>query len=192
MRELSLHILDIVENSLAAGATLITVVVHDNRSAGRLTLRIEDNGRGVPPAVLENIFDPFVTSRTTRRVGLGLSLLREAALRCGGTCSVQSTEGKGTTVTAIFRTDSIDMPPWGDMSETMTGLIAAHPDASFVYRHSIDNRVFVFSTQQLEDEIKGLSMNHPEVLRYIAQEIKEGLASLDIAAPWGASDSSDS
>jgi len=173
MRELSLHIMDVVENGINAGATLIRIaVVEDNRS-NRLTISIVDNGRGIPEDALPRILDPFYTTRTTRRVGLGLSMFRETSRRCEGDLTIQSEVGKGTEVKAVFRLDHIDLPPLGDMAGTMVSLMAGNEGVDFVYSHSIDAAQFELDTRVLKEELDGVGVNHPKVLRYVAESIRE-------------------
>jgi signal transduction histidine kinase len=138
MRELSLHILDVVENGITAGGDCIWIEVDEARKKDLLKIVIRDNGRGMPVEKLENIDDPFITSRTTRRVGLGLSLLAAAAKRCEGELRVNSEPGKGTEVEATFRYNHIDRAPLGDMAATIGTLILGNPGIDFIYAHHID------------------------------------------------------
>jgi phosphoglycerate-specific signal transduction histidine kinase len=121
MRDISLHILDIVNNSLAAGADLIEILVVEETTADRLRLTIKDNGRGMDSELLDRVTSPFVTSRTTRRVGLGLSLLKAACDRSGGRLDIESEPGKGTTINACFKYSNIDRPPLGSVADTIIG-----------------------------------------------------------------------
>ena len=123
MRELSLNMLDIAQNSIAAGATLVTLAVDCDRAADRLTLTVEDNGRGMTAEQLEQVRDPFFTTRTTRKVGMGIPLFRMAAEMAGGGLQIRSAPGVGTTVEAVFTLSHIDRMPLGDMDGTVTALI---------------------------------------------------------------------
>lgn len=131
MQDLSLHILDVVENSLRAGAKRVEVrlVQHDD---GRLVLTIRDDGRGMDAAEQERALSPFYTSKGDKRFGLGLPLLAQAAQATGGKLTLESAPGKGTTVTVVFDADHIDMKPLGDLGRTLRVLQAANPRVEFV------------------------------------------------------------
>ena len=175
MREISLHIMDMIENGLDAGASLIDLSIVEDRKERRLRITIKDNGRGVPESMLDQITDPFVTTRTTRRVGLGLSLFKEAAKRCDGTFEIQSKRGEGTVVRASFRTDHIDTPPLGDMAGSLTSLIVTHPEVDFVYTHEANKDEFEMDTRQIKAELDDVPIHHPEVMTVLARSIREFL-----------------
>jgi len=178
LRELSLHILDIVENGITAGADLIHILVEEERSADRLKIVIRDNGRGLPAEKRRKLIDPFVTSRTTRRVGLGLPLLAAAAQRCAGEFRVATESGKGTEVSATFRYSHIDRAPLGDMAATIATLIMGNPDIEFVYTHIVDGKDFVCDTREIRKELAEMSLNHPVVVRHLTESIRNALAQL--------------
>ena len=178
MRELSLHILDIIENGIGAGAELIRLTISEDRRNNLLRITITDNGRGIPAKVLDKVTDPFFTTRTTRRVGLGLSLFREASRRCDGEFRITSGEGKGTEVYATFRRDHIDLAPMGDMPGTMTTLIMGSPQVDFVYTHEVDGKTFHLDTRDIKDELDGVPIQDPQVLKHISAMIRESLAEL--------------
>jgi sensor histidine kinase YesM len=178
MRELSLHILDVVENGIAAGGDCIWIKVDEARIRDRLTIVIRDNGRGMPAAKLENIDDPFITSRTTRRVGLGLSLLAAAARRCEGTLRVDSEPGKGTEVEATFRYNHIDRAPLGDMAATVGTLIIGNPGIDFIYAHRIDDRDFFLDTREVRKEMQDRSLSDPTVIYNLTESIRCALKKL--------------
>lgn len=180
MRELSLHIMDIIENGLAAGANVIRLSIVENRDENCLRITITDNGCGIPEEMIKKVMDPFFTTRTTRRVGLGLSLFREASRRCDGKFNINSKPSEGTEVYASFRLDNIDLPPLGDITGSMTSLIMGNPDVDFIYTHELDGKHFQMDTRQIKKELDGVPINHPEVLQYIASTIKESLEELKI------------
>jgi hypothetical protein len=166
--------MDIVENGIAAGAALIEIRMEEDRKGNRLRMTIRDNGRGIPADLLHKVLDPFYTTRTTRRVGLGLSLLRDAAKRCDGDFQIESKEGKGTEVSTSFRLDHIDLAPLGDMASSVVSLIMGNTDVDFVYTHDVDGKVFRMDTREVKKELDlGL---HPEVKH--SPSIKESLAGL--------------
>ena len=175
MQDLSLHILDVAENGIAAEADLIRICVDENHLENRLIIVIEDNGKGIPDIMLDRITDPFVTSRTTRRVGMGLSLFKAAAERCGGSFSIESEPGKGTCVRAVFQYDHIDRAPVGNMVSTIVSLIAGYPEIDIDYTHMYDGRDFTFDTRELRAELEDVPLNEPAVLQHLRHAIKEEL-----------------
>ena len=178
MRELSLHILDIAENGITAGADCIKILVEENRSVDLLTMAIKDNGQGMPAEKIEKLSDPFVTSRTTRRVGLGLSLLAAAAERCEGRVSIQTEPGAGTEVRVTFRHSHIDRAPVGDMAATITTLIMGNPQVDFVYTHVINDEEFTLDTRELKAEMGNHSLTNPVVIHHLTASIRNSLAQL--------------
>ena len=178
MRELSLHILDIAENGITAGADCIHILVEEDRTTDLLTLKITDNGQGMPAEKIKKLTDPFVTSRTTRRVGLGLSLLAAAAERCEGRLTVETEPGAGTEVGATFRYNHIDRAPVGDMAATITTLIMGNPQIDFVYTHIIDGEEFTLDTRELKAEMGNLSLTNPVVVHHLTASIRHSLGQL--------------
>ena len=178
MRELSLHILDVVENGITAGGDCIWIEVDEDHKKDQLKIVIRDNGHGMPLEKMKNINDPFITSRTTRRVGLGLSLLAAAAERCDGTVRVDSQPGKGTEVAATFRHSHIDRAPLGDIAATVTTLIIGNPGIEFVYSHWIDGKDFSLDTRELRSENEDLSLSDPVVIHHLTETIRSALKAL--------------
>ena len=174
MLELALHVLDIAQNSISAGATTVSLTVCESMLQNSLSIIIEDNGKGISSELLPNIKDPFVTTRTTRSVGMGLSLFESAAVACGGKLDVESSEGKGTKVSAEFIHDHIDRMPLGNMAETMVTLISGQPDINFIYRHVTDDKTFELSTFELRNVLGEVPLNSPDVLVWIREYINEG------------------
>ena len=148
MKELSLHILDIVQNSIRAEADRIGISIVEDTAADRFTLSVEDNGKGMTVEQVTKAIDPFFTTRTTRRVGLGLSLLKAATERCAGEFKVTSTPGRGTKVTAVFQRSHWDRAPLGDMAATMITLVASNPELDFSYSHRVDEQ-YSFDTAEV-------------------------------------------
>ena len=178
MRELSLHIMDVIENGITAGANLITLRISEDRKDNKLRITITDNGSGIPEELVEKVMDPFYTTRKTRRVGLGLSLFREASRRCEGQFHIHSKEGIGTEVFASFRLDHIDMAPMGDIAGTITCLIMGNPEVDIVYKHEVDGKSFELDTRQIREELQGVPINTPRVIRYLDDTINESLKKL--------------
>ena len=152
MEDLSLHILDIVENSIAAMARRIEIRIDEDMAKDLLTIEIKDDGKGMDEQTLKKALDPFFTTRTTRRVGLGLSLLAQAAKESEGTFDLSSEPGKGTTVNATFRLSHPDCKPMGDIGQTMQVLVMSHPEIVFLYEHKSDNSTYRFDTREISRE----------------------------------------
>jgi hypothetical protein len=146
MRELSLHILDIVTNSLEAQASRVIIYIEELVSRNLFRISIRDNGRGMSPDMVEKVVDPFVTSRTTRSVGMGLPLLKLAAQQSGGDLSITSTVGKGTAIVVDFQKNSINRLPLGNMPDTVVNLIIGAMETHFCYIHRTDHGRFVFDS----------------------------------------------
>ncbi len=173
MKDLSLNVLDVAENSVTAGARLIEISL--DRAGSLLTITIKDDGCGMSPEMLASVKDPFTTSRTTRRVGMGLPLFDLAAQQTGGELKIESEEGKGTLVRATFHTDHIDCPPLGDMPSTAAMLMAGLPaGAELVFGESTDAGSFSLSTGELREILgEDVSLGEPEVQMWIRGYLSE-------------------
>lgn len=173
MKELSLHLLDVAKNSVAAGATWVDISLDEDKD-GRLTIVISDNGRGMSPEFLAQVTDPFTTTRTTRAMGLGLPLLRLAAEQTGGSLSIESTLGVGTAVTAVFVASHIDCPPVGDMAGTITLLIQGAPELELHYTHRRGDALARLDTEELHALLgPELSLAEPELVLWIRDYLQE-------------------
>lgn len=146
MRELSLHILDIVTNSVEAGATRVILWIEESQRQNLFSLAVRDNGRGMTAELIARVTDPFVTTRTTRPVGMGLPLLRQAAVSCGGDLEISSQPGRGTRLRATFLNNSLNRLPLGDIAETAVNLVFGAPDVHFLYGHRTDKAYFTFDS----------------------------------------------
>lgn len=173
VKELALHILDIAQNSLRAGATLIEIAILERATSDRLTISIADNGAGMDAPTLARAMDPFFTTKDVRKVGMGLSLFRQAARRAGGDVWVASQPGRGTTVTAEFVRSHIDLQPLGDMASTITAVILQNPSVDLVFRHSTDEGEWAFDTRELRAVLEDVPLSDPEVLQFITGLIRE-------------------
>ena len=180
MPELSLNILDVTQNSVTAGATLIKINIDASTADDRLTISISDNGCGMTEEQVRNVTDPFFTSRTTRKVGLGIPFFKMAAELTGGSFGIESKVGEGTTTTAIFGLSSIDRMPLGDLPGTMTALIGPSPEIDFVLTMDFDGKGFVMDTRQFREILGGISLSEPEVLTCIRDNLKENMAECDM------------
>jgi anti-sigma regulatory factor (Ser/Thr protein kinase) len=175
VEDISLHILDIAENSISAGARLVEIGVEEDTGNDRFTLEIRDNGKGMDEEMMRKVTDPFFTTKTVRGVGLGLPLLRQTAEECEGHFSITSEKGKGTTVTVSFRNSHIDRKPTGDIAATLVVLIAGNPGVDFVFDYRRDGYCYRFDTAEIREEIGEIPINAPYVLRAIRQDIARGL-----------------
>ncbi|MFA5353221.1 MAG: ATP-binding protein [Thermodesulfovibrionales bacterium] len=175
MEDLSLHILDIAENSLEAGARNIEISLSVKRRDDRLILRVRDDGRGMSGEVCEMAKDPFFTTKEVRRVGLGIPLLAQSAEACNGFFSIESQQGKGTVVTAEFQLSHIDRKPLGDIGSTMVVLIGSHPGRDFRITFENDGFSYSFDTRELRTLLDGLPITLPDVLQLIKAEINKAI-----------------
>jgi len=174
MREIALHILDIVQNSVVAKATKIEIDICEEYKNDILKVRIADNGCGMEKEFLAKVIDPFTTKRTTRKVGLGIPLFKLAAENTGGSFEIQSEVGRGTVVTAVFGLSHIDRQPLGDMAETMLGIITSYEDIDFLYRHKVNEKIFEVDTTKLKDVLGDVSFSVPEVYLWLSEFLREG------------------
>jgi len=179
VEDLSLHILDIVENSLAAGARRVEIRIEEDLKADRMTLEISDDGSGMDEEMLQRVLDPFFTTKTTRRVGLGLPLLAEACRMSNGQLSLKSCPGKGTTVRAIFQHSHIDRKPLGNMGDTLITLIVGHPEVDLRYEHRKGDADFSLDTREIRDELGNVPLNDPQIIRALREGIFSGLRQLE-------------
>ncbi|MBN1380055.1 MAG: sensor histidine kinase [Deltaproteobacteria bacterium] len=182
MLELSLHILDIAENSTRAGARHIDISLEEDSIRDLLTISVKDDGFGMSDETIKKALDPFYTTKKVRRVGLGLPMLADAAQRTGGKLTLTSKEGCGTNVTVKFGLSHIDRQPLGNIAGTMVTLIAGNPNVEFVYRHRRDDCEYVLNTCEIKKEIDDIPINHVEILNYIKADIVEGLIEIGAQA----------
>lgn len=178
MRELALHILDIAENSISAGASRIRINVEEDLQADLLTISIEDNGKGMDSETVARITDPFITSRTTRSVGLGLPFFKAAAEACEGSFTIQSRPGLGTTVTAVFKRSHIDRMPLGDLAGTLQTLIIGTPEVHWIFDYRINEERFQFDDEPVKEILGEVPLSDPGVMKFIRETIRTGIEEL--------------
>lgn len=177
MKELSLNILDITENSVKAKATLTEILIDETNE--KLVLTIKDNGTGMTKDILEGVTNPFYTTRTTRKVGMGLPLLKMAAEMTGGTLSIESKhfsdfpDNHGTKVCAEFNKNHIDFTPLGDVVSTITTLIQGHPDTDFYFCHRVNNKEVSLDTRELRLVLEDIPLNTYDVIKWIEGTLNE-------------------
>ncbi len=175
MRELALHLLDIAENSVAADARKVRIVVEEDPKKDRLRMSVEDDGRGMDEDLVARVTDPFVTSRTTRKVGLGIPLLKAAAEACNGYLRVNSAPGRGTRLEAEFQRSHIDRMPLGDLAGTLLELLVAWPQVHWVFCYKQNGSEFCFDDGPVKQELGGVSLTEPGILRYLRETLQEGV-----------------
>ncbi len=182
MRELSQHLSDLVENSVRAGAKTVTILIDEDLRADRLTIRVVDDGHGMTADVAAKAVDPFWTTRTCRRVGLGLPLLAATTTRCDGGLQIASRPGSGTEVVARFRHSHIDRPPMGDLSSTLLAGLVGHPEVTIRYEHKANGLAFELDGAAIKGVLEGVPLSHPAVIRWLERYISEGLAALELTS----------
>ena len=183
MREIALHLLDIAENSAAADSRNISIDVHEDLFRDLLIASVIDDGRGMDAETAKNVQDPFYTTRTTRKVGLGIPLLKLAAEQADGSFSLKSEPGEGTKVEAVFRHSNIDRMPLGDLSSTILTALISYPSIHWIFGYRVTDKMgisqeFVFDDAELKSELGDLSLTEPEILTFVRGMIEEGVESL--------------
>lgn len=172
MRDLSLHILDIMQNSIRAEATEIALIIEENLEKNILKIKIKDNGKGMEEEIKNHITNPFVTTRTLRKVGLGIPLLKQACEECDGELKVESQKGVGTVIEAIMQYNHIDRLPLGKIEQTLTNLIMAKPGIHYIYVHRWQNQMFCFDTVEIKEILGDVPIQDLEILKWIEEFIK--------------------
>lgn len=178
MRELALHILDIARNSIEAGASSVEIDLVEDRQADKLEITIRDDGPGMSSDVAAKAADPFYSTRTTRRVGLGLALFKAACERSDGDFAISSEPGEGATVRGAMRLSHFDRPPLGDMAAVVQALACEADSISLRYRHQSDGRVFEVDTAELQRELGEVRLTDPRVLCWLAEHVKNGIVDI--------------
>jgi len=174
VKELSLHILDILENAVEAGASRIEIRIEESPREDDMVIVIRDNGRGMEPERVGRTLDPFYSTRKTRHIGLGLPLFSEAARRCEGALWVDSEPGKGTTVKATFRRSHIDRAPLGDIATAMLAVLLSEHPVDLDYVHRIERKEFRFDTSEIRKELGEIPLTHPKVREWFHRFLREG------------------
>lgn len=178
MQELSMNILDVAENSVRAGASLVEITVDEKKSSDLLYITISDNGCGMTPEQVKNVTDPFYTTRSTRKVGLGVPFFKMAAELTGGKFEIKSELGKGTVVEASFVRSSIDLMPLGNINETISSLIYCNPQIDFVYTRRIEDNEMTLDTREFRLILGGIELSDPSVSKFIREFLTENTSDL--------------
>lgn len=176
VQDLSLHLLDIAENSVRAAATKIEISIEELIEENRLIFSIKDNGKGMNGVIQQQVTDPFFTTRTTRKVGLGIPLLKQHCEAAGGFLDIQSQETVGTQVVAVMQYDHIDRVPLGDLASTWVTLIRLHPEIHWHYGHIYkthdQEKQMVLDTKQMKEILKGVPVNDPMVIEWMKEQFE--------------------
>lgn len=175
MKELSLHILDIARNSIRAEATLIEIFIDENDNKNLISICIKDNGNGMDKETLNQVTNPFFTTRDVRNVGLGIPLLKAAAERCNGYLEIESTENVGTKIECTFEKNHIDRAPFGNMGDTIMALVSSLQGCELKYVHKDNENDFTFNTVQIKEILGEVEISSNEVLLWIKGFIDENL-----------------
>ncbi|MBN2604983.1 MAG: ATP-binding protein [Bacilli bacterium] len=178
MNELSLHILDICQNSIKANASLIQIIIEENTFLNQYKIIIKDNGYGMNKKTLSSVADPFFTTRLTRKVGLGISLFKMAAEMTEGSFVIESEENIGTVITAYFSHNHIDRAPLGDIEETMSILILNEKGIDIYYEHNYNDKTFIFDTREIKKVLEDIPLTDYSVIMWIKNNIKNGIENI--------------
>ncbi len=178
MRELSLHVLDLVQNAVEAGASRVELEITEDPDADRLSIMISDNGRGMEDEQKQKVTDPFYTSRTTRRIGLGIPLIQMSTQRCEGSLKIASEPGAGTRIEAVYRYSHWDRPPLGNMVETLKSILVGNPGFDLNYLHRFAKREFRLEAVQIWEALDGVPLTQPEVLQWLQAYLEENFTIL--------------
>lgn len=178
MRELSLNVLDIAQNSVKAEASLIEIEIRESTEKKELFIGIYDNGTGMTSEQIASVTDPFFTTRTTRKVGLGIPLFKMAAEMTGGYLEIESEKGIGTKVRTVFKTDHMDFTPLGDMCSTLVLLITMNLHIDFVYTRKLDENQFTVDTRQLKEILGDVPLNEPSIVSWLTDYLTENTKQL--------------
>jgi len=182
VRELSLHVLDLLQNAREAGATLVKLWVEEDRTQDRLRIRVEDNGKGMEAEDMKRARDPFFTTRKTRHVGLGLPLLAAAAERCNGSLTLASSPGEGTRVSVEFEHSHVDRAPLGDLAATLTAFLLGEPCCHLAVTHRRDENEWSLDTRPVLEAVAPAPLTHPAVREWLQRTLAQAEARLDIPA----------
>ncbi|MGD8534727.1 MAG: ATP-binding protein [Candidatus Aminicenantes bacterium] len=172
MEDLSLHILDIVENSVAARADKIEIRISEDKQKDLLSVEVIDNGEGMDEEIVKKALDPFYTSKTVRRFGFGLPLLSEATKAANGHFSIRSKKGKGTQIRADFQYSHIDRKPIGNMEQTIITLVMGNPEVDFIYVHKKNGHEYSLDTKKLKTRLKDRPINSLDGIKLIREDLK--------------------
>ena len=179
MEDLAMQILELLMNSIQAGAKKITLLISDSKKENRIRMELSDDGKGMSEELLKKVTDPFTTTRTTRKVGMGVSFMKGLCEICNGSFHIESEEGKGTKVIAEVEKDNIDTPPLGDLGAMMMYAIQANEEIDYTLSYESDQNKFVFTSAEVRAMLDGVSMQEPEILLWIKEYINQNIEALE-------------
>lgn len=178
MKEISLHLLDLGINSIEANAKNIKIEIVEDLSLDLIEIRIQDDGCGMESNLIESVTNPFFSTRITRKIGMGIPLTKETAIRCNGKFNIYSEKGKGTTIVFSFKNSHIDRPPLGNMGQTIITLINCNSNVDIKYEHLYNRVEFIFDTLEIKKSLGSVDIDDPQVLIWICEYINENVASI--------------
>ena len=180
MKELSLHIMDLVQNSIRAEASLIEIIVTELPGRNLLEIQIKDNGSGMPLEIVEKVTDPFYTSRKTRNVGLGIPLFKQMVEHCNGNLTINSEEGVGTRLISDLELNHIDRQPMGDIAGVIVLLLVANPSIRFIYSHQTETGKYIFDTFEIKNILGNSPISDTGILNFMKEMIRENLVDINV------------
>ncbi|NMA65044.1 MAG: ATP-binding protein [Clostridiaceae bacterium] len=178
MQEISLHILDLIQNSIEAEAIFAKLEIIEDNKKDILLIKVSDNGKGMDAKMSQLVLSPFVTTRTTRRIGLGLPLINMNAQNCGGYLNINSKPNKGTVVEIMFKHSHIDRPPMGNLIETIKTVLIGNPDLDFQYEHKVNEKCFSFSAKEIYEALGEIDLSHPDIIKWLEDWLTENISNL--------------
>jgi anti-sigma regulatory factor (Ser/Thr protein kinase) len=178
VEDICFHLVDLVQNSVAAGASVIRLSISESRKENAVSLEIADNGRGMDTPTLDRVQDPFFTTKSFKKVGLGIPLLKATAQACHGDFSIRSELGRGTEVRARLEKDHLDCPPLGDLEETLLSLLVSLDQVDLRFAYRSDRGEFAISSDDVRRQVGALHFSHPEVYGFLKEFIRDGLSSV--------------
>lgn len=179
MKDLSLHILDIVQNSTRAGASMVSIEVEKSNRKNLIKITIEDNGCGMAADMVAAVTDPYVTTRTTRKVGMGIPLLKQNCEQSGGELSIASEVGKGTVLVATFILDNLDTPPMGDLAGVIALIASGNPNVEFVFKFCSNDGAYIFDTREVKLVLENTPISDPKIVSFLREMIAENINEID-------------
>lgn len=175
MRELALHILDIAENSVSAGASTVEIAVNENIQEDELWITVQDNGKGMDEDLLVSVLNPFSTSRTERKVGLGIPMLKQAAEACAGFLEISSAKGLGTRINAKFQHSHIDRMPLGDLADSFLTLLFGTPEVNWILNYQVNDQSFHFDDTEVKQILEGVPLTDYRIIKILTTTIRGGI-----------------
>lgn len=175
MQDMAMQIMEIMMNSIHAKPSRIQLKISDSAKDNKISFTVQDNGSGMSEEMVKKITDPFVTTRTTRKIGMGVAFLKEMCEQCKGALNIRSSPGKGTEVEASVQKDCIDTPEMGDLGELMMECVQADETIEYSFTYSTDTGQFVFQTDEVRKQLADVSLLEPSVLLWIKEYINQGI-----------------